>query len=294
MKSSTLLKSYQELIDEHIEKDFLDKNLPQKTVFEAARYALLGNKAKRIRPTLTLLCAEALGKEKTSALDPAIAIEYIHTYSLIHDDLPCMDDDDFRRGKPTVHKVYGEAMAVLAGDFLLTYAFEKIAGAKNLSNTQKQALTLYLSKRAGGRGLIAGQVIDMESEGKNIDKNTLQFMHLHKTACLFMASMEFGAIIANASKENLLLAQSFGKYLGLCFQIQDDLLDVLSDTNTLGKPSGSDQKNHKANYVSILGLENAKKQLQIYSLKAMDALNQLRGSTDSLKDLLQFLLQRTY
>jgi geranylgeranyl diphosphate synthase type II len=199
-----------------------------------------------------------LGASIEEAISPACALELIHTYSLIHDDLPCMDDDDMRRGKPTVHKIYGEGHAVLTGDFLLTHAFEVLSDAPFLSSEKKIELIRLLARQAGGDGMVGGQALDLMSEGKELSWDTLNFIHHHKTAALIGAAIEFGAIIAGANHQDRDLLRSIGYEAGLSFQIIDDILDVTGDEKTLGKPILSDIYNNKSTAVTILGMEQAK------------------------------------
>lgn len=221
---------------------------------KAAAHSLLAP-CKRIRPLLLLLGADALQVDIQKAWAPAIALELIHTYSLIHDDLPCMDDDDLRRGRPSLHKVYGDAIATLSGDYLLTHAFEIIASSKQLSESEKVAIIQLFANKSGSEGMIGGQVMDLQSEEKQISLEELQTMHELKTSALFEAAFEAVAIInENKDREKL---KTIGKKLGLCFQITDDILDLIGNDESLGKPSGSDLKNKKSTYVQILGLEKA-------------------------------------
>ncbi len=228
-------------------------------LFEAARYSLLSPSAKRLRPLLLLATVDALGGSWEEALIPACSLELIHTYSLIHDDLPCMDDDDMRRGRPTLHKIYPEGQAILAGDFLLTYAFEVLAAAPFLSATQKVALISSLAKGAGGEGMIGGQVIDLLLAQTNLPPSweVLHAMHAKKTAALIASAIDCGAIIGNASALHRETLQKLGKSLGLAFQIVDDILDVTGSEEEIGKPVGSDARNAKATAVSLLGLDGA-------------------------------------
>ena len=227
-------------------------------IFEAARYSLL-NPGKRLRPLLTLKTAEALGGNLEKALVPACAIEMIHTYSLIHDDLPCMDNDDLRRGKPTLHKLYPEGQAVLAGDLLLTYAFETLSNSPHLSPSQIVEMIQVLAKYSGGEGMIGGQSLDLLSEGKQISWETLKTLHLGKTAALIKASLEIGAIIAEAPSETRTLLSQIGEEIGLSFQMVDDILDVEGNQELLGKPLFSDLKKEKSTCISLLGLAETKK-----------------------------------
>ena len=226
-------------------------------IHSAARYSLLSG-GKRYRPLLTLTTAELLGADPKAALDPACAIEMIHAYSLIHDDLPCMDDDDFRHGKPSLHKAAGEAIALLAGNFLLTYAFEVIAKAKDLSGDKKISLVETLSMRAGSKGMLGGQAIDILSIGKTIGEETLVAMHLGKTAALFTACFEFGALIAGVDPAPLRAA---GEEFGLAYQFHNDLLDVREPCASFGKQAGRDAALGKPTAVSLYGIDETEKKI---------------------------------
>jgi len=275
----------------------LDRLVPaqecaQKNLFTAARYSLLGG-GKRIRPILAIATAEALGASRESALQPACALEMIHTYSLIHDDLPCMDDDDIRRGKPSLHRAFPEGLAVLAGDYLLTYAFEVICNAKHLSTEQRLTLVKILSDQSGGHGMIAGQVMDIEAEGKSIDLAQLKETHRCKTGALLLASIEFGATIANASTAQLQVLRKFGEDIGLAYQIIDDVLDVTASKQKHGKDIGSDILNNKATYVTLLGLEKSKALAQKLFNEASQSLNSLNVDTALLLKLAELIVNRT-
>ncbi|MBU6382970.1 MAG: polyprenyl synthetase family protein [Verrucomicrobia bacterium] len=225
------------------------------TIFEAARYSLL-SKGKRLRPLLTLATAAAFGVDPLTALDPACALEMIHAYSLIHDDLPCMDNDDLRRGQPTLHKVYGEAMALLAGDYLLTFAFEVIANA-NLGREQRLQIVKTVAMRCGAPGMIGGQVMDIEQTGKEIEEETLMLMHEGKTAALFTACLECGSLVAGYPPTPLL--QTIGREFGLAYQFQNDLQDVSA---TAGKKAGGDAANHKQTAVTLFGVDGVKERVR--------------------------------
>lgn len=236
-----------QVIDKRLIELLSFKNLYQQTLFDAANYAIEG-KAKRLRPLLVLATLQDFGIEVEKGVDSACALEMIHTYSLIHDDLPCMDDDDFRRGKPSLHKAFTEATAVLTGDFFITYPFEILSSQENLSDSQKLFLIQTLAKKSGGLGMIGGQIVDVESEGKKINREKLEFIHIYKTSALIECALLFGVIIGNIpQKENLSL---FGKAIGYAYQIKDDLLDVT------GKKS--DEKNKKNTSASLLGVSDAK------------------------------------
>jgi len=267
--------------------------LPQNRVIEAALYSL-STPGKYLRPIFTLLTSEMFGANIQDALDPACAIELIHTYSLIHDDLPAIDDDDLRRGKETVHIKYDEATAILAGDFLLTYAFEILAGAPHLDAEKKCRLTQTLAKRAGARGMIGGQMIDIQAAGTDLSESLLLSMHELKTAALFTAALEFGAIVGGANDKELQLISKFGRDFGISFQIIDDLLDVTASTEVLGKSQGSDDKNNKPTSVTILGEKRAREVATLLNIRAFSHLNQLTCDTSKLKKLTKTLLNRRF
>jgi geranylgeranyl pyrophosphate synthase len=254
------------------------------SLISAARYSLLSS-GKRIRPLLTLAAASAFGADPSLALDPACALEMIHTYSLIHDDLPSMDNDDLRRGKPTLHKVYPEGVALLAGDYLLTFAFEVLANAPGLSSEQRVSLIQTVSLRAGSKGMIGGQAIDIESEGKKISEELLISMHQGKTAALFSACLECGAIVANAAPSAYPLLQSIAQDLGLAYQFLDDLLDATSTTPILGKNVGADAAKKKPTAVSLFGIEKTK--MLIHQLKSSlsQKMEQLSPQTPDLQEI---------
>ncbi len=259
------------------------------TIFESARYLLLST-GKRIRPLLTLAAAAVFGADPLTVLDAACAIEMIHTYSLIHDDLPCMDNDDLRRGKPTLHKVYGEAMAVLAGDYLLTFAFEVIGNCQALGREQRLQMITAIARRAGAPGLIGGQALDIESKGKEIDEETLLQMHYGKTSALFTASLECGSLAAGFLPTPLL--QSIGRDLGLAYQLQDDLLDATSTTAVLGKTVGSDSVQQKPTAVSIYGLAALEAKLKGLEGSLFQSLDQLPNQGIPLRVLFKQIFQR--
>lgn len=259
------------------------------TIFEAARYSLL-SPGKRIRPLLTLATTAVFGVDPLTALDPACALEMIHAYSLIHDDLPCMDNDDLRRGKPTLHKVYGDAMALLAGDYLLTFAFEVIANAQILGREQRLQMIKTVAMRAGAPGMIGGQAIDIESEAKEIDEDTLLQMHYGKTSALFTACLECGSLAAGYPPTPLL--QSIGRDLGLAYQFQDDLFDATSTTAILGKTAGSDAAKQKPTAVSFYGLAATQEKLRTLEHSLTQKLEQLPNKGAQLATLIQQILLR--
>ncbi len=263
------------------------------TIHKAMRYSLFAG-GKRLRPILTLAAAEACGGSAEAALAAACAVECIHTYSLVHDDLPCMDDDDLRRGRPTSHKVFGEGIAVLTGDALLTVAFEILAQAPTTSRYKTPALIGELAKAAGSRWLIAGQVLDLENEGRKVTGATLKFIHQAKTAALLTTSIRLGAMSANATEAKLASLTEFGQSLGLAFQVIDDILDVTQTTEKLGKTAGKDVAATKATYPAIFGLERSRAEAHRLTLAAHEALNSLGAKGVRLRGLADYLLEREY
>lgn len=259
-------------------------------VIESMRYSLLAG-GKRIRPVMVLAFCQLCGGDPQQALPFACAVEMVHTYSLIHDDLPCMDDDDLRRGRPTNHKVYGEAMALLAGDGLLTKAFET---ALSFSGAPEDALrgVRILAQCAGADGMVGGQCIDLDSEGKNVDLELLREMDQGKTVALISAACQMGCVAAGAEESLLEKARSYAEGVGMAFQIRDDILDVLGDAATLGKNVGMDSARDKRNYVSLLGVEEAQRLVEAFTAQAEQALDGFEGDTVFLRELAQSLATR--
>ncbi|CDR35001.1 polyprenyl synthetase family protein [Criblamydia sequanensis] len=252
-------------------------------LFESARYSLLGG-GKRLRPLLMLSVTEAYGLDCTYGLDAACVLEMIHTYSLIHDDLPCMDDDDLRRGQPTLHKKVGEAIALLAGDYLLTHSFEVLSKMADVSSDKKVALIQNLAKAGGGFGMIGGQVMDMESECKRkLSLEELNVLHQKKTGALIICSLLFGGILADAKDADLQILLNFGRCLGAVFQIIDDVIDVTESTSTLGKTALSDVSNNKLTYVSLLGVEKSLEKAKEYQTEGLKYLDEMSIDTESLR-----------
>ena len=272
----------------------LISNLPdaldgQSEVVNAMKYSLM-NGGKRIRPVLVLEFANACSGDRHSALPLACAVEYIHTYSLIHDDLPCMDNDDLRRGKPSCHKQFNEATALLAGDALLTHAFEIIA-ASNLSDSIKASAVTLLAQNSGVGGMIGGQVIDLIFENGDPTVKELLTVYKMKTGALISAACLLGCLSAGATNEQLASASKFAYSLGVAFQIQDDILDIIGDENTLGKPIGSDAQNNKTTYASLVGVEKAKGVVKTLTDSAIAQLNAFEN-TEFLKELALSLINR--
>ena len=258
---------------------------------EAMRYSALGG-GKRLRPGLAIGAAEACGGARDLALPVAAAIEMIHTYSLIHDDLPAMDDDDFRRGRPTSHKVFGEALAILAGDALLTEAFEVLATDGAVSPERRVAIVRELAAAAGPAGLVGGQVADLEAEGRELTLPELEFIHARKTGALILASVRGGAIAAGASGARLEALSEYARRVGLCFQIVDDLLDVEGDPAATGKGTGRDSTRRKATFPAVFGLEASRQRAAELVEEALGALAPFGEEAEALRALARFVGRR--
>lgn len=261
----------------------------QDEVVEAMKYSLV-NGGKRLRPVLCLEFAKACGGDRFDALDFACAVEYIHTYSLIHDDLPCMDDDDMRRGKPSCHKQFGEATALLAGDALLTHAFQIVAGAE-LDDSKIALACSLLAQNAGVQGMVGGQVIDLKYESESPDLRQLLSVHRLKTGALISAACLLGCIAAGADDKKIAAASAYAYDLGVAFQIKDDILDVTGSSEELGKPVGSDEDNNKTTYVSLRGIENAQKDVEKLTSAAISRLSEFQN-TEFLEALSRYLVNR--
>ena len=266
-----------ELINKALEK-YLVPKYPER-LYEAMNYSVFAG-GKRLRPVLLLSACEAVGGNIEDAMPFACALEMIHTYSLIHDDLPAMDNDDFRRGKPTCHKAFDEALAILAGDGLLTYAFEVMLEAVCNKNESKYAKAAKLiANYSGSQGMLVGQVVDVQSEGHKIDDKTLMFIHDNKTGGLIKAALMAGALIGGADNDTVGDFEKIGYNMGIAFQIKDDILDVTSTSEVLGKPILSDIKNNKQTYVSLYGLDNAQQDYETLSTGAVKMINNI-GDAD--------------
>jgi geranylgeranyl diphosphate synthase type II len=309
----TYLRGKREIIDSYL-KSYFDKPSSPEALQEAMRYSLLAG-GKRVRPILALASYEACGGNAEEILPQAASLELIHTYSLIHDDLPAMDNDDLRRGKPTNHKVFGEAMAVLAGDALLTEAFLMMTvtreysppptpppsrGRERVGGYSDMRIKPYLLLKAvrevalsaGAYGMVGGQVQDILSENVEPDKDTLEFIHLHKTAALITASVKLGAILANSGKNRLKALTRYGENIGLAFQIIDDILDVEGSTEELGKSAGSDKKKRKMTYPSLFGVEGARQKAEELIHGALEALRVFSSEAEPLRGIAGYLMKR--
>jgi geranylgeranyl diphosphate synthase type II len=291
------LKNYlvtrQKLIDRALDRYLPKANTKPGTLHKAMRYSLFAG-GKRLRPILCLAAAEACRGKINDALPLACALECIHTYSLVHDDLPSMDNDDFRRGRPTCHKVFGEGIAVLAGDALLTIAFEIVSHAK-ARRYDMSTLLREVAVAAGSQKLIAGQVADLEAEGKNVKRRELKFIHENKTAAILRTSVRLGAMSANADTKRLSAITTFGQRLGLAFQVIDDILDVTQTSEILGKSAGKDVAAKKATYPAVIGLEKSRAEAKRLTREAHNALSVFSNrDAEALHALANHLLEREY
>src|ERR1700757_470572 len=294
MDLKAYLRSRQRKIDRALDRYLPRTNTKPATLHKAMRYSLFAG-GKRLRPILCLAASEACRGNINDALPLACALECIHTYSLVHDDLPSMDNDDFRRGRPTCHKVFGEGIAVLAGDALLTIAFEIISRTKPRRRYDMSTLLREIAVAAGSQKLIAGQVADLEAEGKNVKRRELQFIHQNKTAAILRSSVRLGAMSANADARKLLAITRFGQRLGLAFQIIDDILDVTQTSEILGKSAGKDVAAKKATYPAVIGLEKSRTEARRLTRQAHNALSVFRDcNAEPLHALANYLLEREY
>lgn len=268
-------------------------NQEQAEIAEAIHYSVMAG-GKRLRPMLILETSRLFGGEDKDTYDFMAAIEYIHTYSLVHDDLPAMDNDEYRRGRKTTHIVYGEAMGILAGDALLNYAFETaVNGVRHSQHTDRALAALQiLSRKAGVYGMIGGQVVDIQNDGKEIDVDTLDYINELKTGALIEASMMIGAVLAGAGDDALVKIEKIAGNIGKAFQIQDDILDVISSQEVLGKPIHSDEKNHKSTYVTLLGVEKASERVRTLTMEALELLESFDKKNEFLEQLIISLIYR--
>lgn len=290
------LKNYKEAIEKHIKNSFPKEELRQKILFESMNYSLTAG-GKRIRPILFLKAVESLGKKVTrKEYDFAVAIEMIHTYSLIHDDLPAMDNDDLRRGIPTNHKVYGEDIAILAGDGLLNLAYETMINcallAENETRNQYLRAMQIMSSASGAYGMIGGQVVDIKSQREDMDINTLEFIHENKTSKLIEASLVAGAIVGGAGEKDIQFISNYGKSIGKLFQIRDDILDRIGSKESLGKTAGIDDRNDKLTYVSLYGLEEAINISKELAEKIKSDCKNIEMNTEFFSEFIDYMVNR--
>jgi geranylgeranyl diphosphate synthase type II len=294
MNLKAYLRSRRKEIDRALDYYLPKTNVKPATLHKAMRYSLFAG-GKRLRPILCLAAAEACRGKVSNALPLACALECIHTYSLVHDDLPSMDNDDYRRGRPTCHTVFGDGIAVLAGDALLTIAFEIVSRAKPAPRYDMSTLLREIAVAAGSQKLIAGQVADLEAEGRKVKRNQLRFIHENKTAAILKSSIRLGAMSANADAKKLRAVTQFGHGLGLAFQVIDDILDVTQSSEILGKSAGKDIAAKKATYPAVIGLEKSRAEARRLTHQAHDALSVFRdGEAESLHCLANYLLEREY
>ena len=282
-------ESRKQLVDNFLEKRMQKRGISN--VDDAMKYSLLAG-GKRLRPILLMATADALGANGYDFLTAACGLEMIHTYSLIHDDLPCMDNDDYRRGRLTNHKVFGEALALLAGDGLLTLAFEVMAEQRNVKPSTLVEFIHETAMCAGNFGMVGGQALDLEAEGRAISAKELKTLHEGKTGAMFIAAVRGGAHLAGATEEQLLALTRFAELVGLAFQIEDDILDVTSTQEELDKPIGSDAKNEKSTYVSLYGLEEAPKMAEETTEEALRCLDMFGEKADALRELAKLMCHR--
>ena len=294
MNLKAYLRSRQKQIDRALDRYLPRTKVKPPTLHKAMRYSLFAG-GKRLRPILCLAAAEACRGKISNALPLACALECIHTYSLVHDDLPSMDNDDYRRGRPTCHKVFGDGIAVLAGDALLTIAFEIVSMAKPARRYDMSTLLREIAVAAGSQRLIAGQVADLEAEGRDVKRDQLRFIHENKTAAILKSSVRLGAMSANADAKKLRAITQFGRGLGLAFQVIDDILDVTQTSEILGKSAGKDIAARKATYPAVIGLEKSRAEARRLTRQAHDALSVFRsGDAEPLHCLANYLLEREY
>ncbi|MGP1908487.1 polyprenyl synthetase family protein [Metabacillus sp. JX24] len=292
MNLSQFLSSRKEMIEARLPEYISSLHAPA-VIKEAMSYSLTAG-GKRLRPALVLAVLRAFGKEEETGIPAACAVEMIHTYSLIHDDLPAMDNDDLRRGKPTNHKVFGEAMAILAGDGLLTHSFGVISDQQDISAEMRLSLISELVRASGAEGMVGGQVADMQGEGKTLSLTELEYIHEHKTAKLLGFSIMAGAILAEAEPDEKKMLRTFSYHLGIAFQIQDDILDIEGQQAKIGKPVGSDEGNQKTTYPALLTLEGAKEKLAGHIAQAKGILSEMKIDSSLLEELCDLIASRDH
>ncbi|MGD6991259.1 polyprenyl synthetase family protein [Sutcliffiella horikoshii] len=294
MDLQTFMKDRKKLVEDAL-FSYMNAVKAPEVLLESMNYSLKAG-GKRLRPLLVLATLKSFGKSEELGMPVACAVEMIHTYSLVHDDLPSMDDDDFRRGKPTNHKVFGEAMAILAGDALLTHSFEVMEDLLNYDVKPIKVVTLMkeLAKAAGPTGMVGGQVADMEGEGAQLSLQDLEYIHRNKTGKLLGYSIVAGAILGDATEEQISKLEQFADHLGLAFQIRDDILDIEGDAAKIGKPVGSDTLNEKVTYPSLLTMNGAKEKLEYHIKEAKGILEEIPLESDLLGQLCDLIAKRDH
>lgn len=285
------LKEQIDFIDKYLDKYLAEKENPQNIIYKAMRYSVFAG-GKRLRPILMLNVCKMCGGDVNEVIPFACALEMIHTYSLIHDDLPAMDNDDLRRGMPTSHIKFGEATAILAGDALLNRAFEVVSEYDGDNVKRAMKAINMLAASSGTEGMIGGQIVDMESEGKEITLDELRYLHLNKTGAIIRSACTIGALMGGGSEDEIEAVDEFAKNLGVAFQIQDDILDVTGSEEELGKPIGSDAEGNKNTYVRLVGLEKSRELSEEYSENAKKALDIFGERAQFLKELTDYLINR--
>ncbi len=296
MDLNRYLKDRQNFVDKALDHHLPASDLLPGSLHQAMRYSVFAG-GKRLRPILMLAACEAVGGDSETALPAACALEMIHTYSLIHDDLPAMDDDDFRRGRPTCHKVYGDALAILAGDALLTEAFILLSGMAVEQSPLREAASRamqIIARSAGSRGMVGGQVVDMDSEGKEIDLPTLEYIHTHKTGALILASVQAGALLGGGDEAACDALTRYAEAAGLAFQIADDILDIVGDQELLGKDVGSDEARGKATYPALLGLSEARRRALELRDIALESLSGFGAAAEPLRQIAHYIVDRSF
>ena len=294
MTPQAFLEDARQRVDEALEAALPDAAEGPQRLHEAMRYSVLGG-GKRIRPALVLATAQALRGDTESAMPAALAVELIHAYSLVHDDLPSMDDDDLRRGQPTCHRAFDEATAILAGDALQALAFRLLSAPGSHASVQQLRMIQILSEAAGHSGMVGGQALDLAATGGQLTVNDLERMHRRKTGAMIEASVMLGALAADCRNESILAAiHSFGGAVGLAFQVKDDLLDDEGQTEVMGKPQGSDLGSNKPTYSSLLGRERAHRMLEELHRQALTSLEAIPDDPQLLRDLAEFVIQRDH
>ncbi len=293
MDIQTYLAESKKLVDEYLGKLLPEENEEPPTIHKAMRYSVFAG-GKRVRPILVLASGESLNGERSVLLHLGAAVEMMHTYSLIHDDLPALDNDDLRRGNPTCHKVFGEAMAILAGDALMTRCYQVLATLPGVSESTKIRIIGEIANATGTvRGMIGGQVVDLESEGKTVGPELLEYIHHSKTGALLTASVRCGALAADATATELEALTGYGSKIGLVFQIVDDILDVTSSSEELGKTAGKDAKVEKATYPALYGLDASRTKALELVESALQDIEELGEKAQNLRNLARFIIQRT-
>jgi geranylgeranyl diphosphate synthase type II len=291
---NTYLQQRSELIEAALNEYLPVVDCPPARLHESMRYSVFAG-GKRLRPILLLAACEAVGGDPVKALPAACALEMVHSYSLVHDDLPAMDDDDLRRGQPTNHQVFGEATAILAGDALLTEAFALLSNAETCARmppARACEIVQILARSSGSTGMVGGQLVDMESEDQRIDLATLEYIHTRKTGALIRAAVEMGAVIGEASTEQRQALCRYAEAAGLAFQVADDILDIVADQAELGKKIGSDQDRGKATFPSLIGLEQARRRAAALKQQALAEIDQLDDSAQALREIAIYIVDR--